>query len=134
MKKFKWIALLLNLFIPAMALAAPTPIMSQKFIDALSTTTPGSLTVDLITCMIVQAGKFLFGLVGVFCLVMFVYGGFTFLTSGGSSSRVKDGKTILTNAVIGLVLAFAAYMIIRFVIIAIGSDPAYMNTSFECPI
>jgi uncharacterized membrane protein YjfL (UPF0719 family) len=51
---------------------------------------------------------------------MFVYGGFTWLTSGGSAERIKKGKDILVWAVIGLVVIFASYTAVDFVLTALG--------------
>ena len=138
MKKLKYIVAILIFCLPVSALAAPTPIMSQKLIQVLATSTAKSttnpLSIDLFVCLLIMAAKFLFGLVGVFSLIMFVYGGFTFLTSGGSSKRVSEGKAILTNAIIGLILVFASYMIVKFVIGAIGGDPNIIDTSVNCPL
>lgn len=40
------------------------------------------------------------------------YGGFVILTAGGSEERVKQGKKIITAAVIGIVISLGAYIII----------------------
>ena len=51
-------------------------------------------------------------LVGTLSLLMFVYGGITFLTSAGNQSTVKKGMDILKAAVIGIVLVFSSVLII----------------------
>ncbi len=51
---------------------------------------------------------------GSFALLMFVYGGFTMLSSGGESKKIEHGKTILRNAVIGIFLIFLAGYIIDY--------------------
>lgn len=61
------------------------------------------------------------GVVGSLALVMFVYGGLIWMTSSGSSDQVKKGKDILIWAVVGLVIIFSAYGIIRFVIQGVGA-------------
>ncbi len=60
--------------------------------------------------------KALLGIVGSIGLLMFVYGGFTWMTAGGNEKRVEQGKQILTWAVIGLVTIFSAYAILSFII------------------
>jgi hypothetical protein len=42
------------------------------------------------------------GLVGSLALVMFIYGGFTWMTAAGSSEKVTKGKDIIIWATIGL--------------------------------
>lgn len=56
------------------------------------------------------------GLTGSFALLMFVYGGFTMLTSAGNPDKIKEGKTIVKNAVIGIFLILLAGYIIDYVV------------------
>lgn len=63
----------------------------------------------------------IFGIVGSLALVMFIYGGFLWLTSAGSAEQVKKGKDIFIWAVIGLVVIFSAYSLVRFVIQGVGA-------------
>jgi hypothetical protein len=61
------------------------------------------------------------GVVGSLALVMFIYGGLIWMTSSGSSDKVKKGRDILIWAAIGLVIIFSAYGLVRFVIVGIGA-------------
>lgn len=56
------------------------------------------------------------GVVGSLALLMFIYGGFTWMLSGGNSSAVERGKNILMWAAIGLVVIFMSYALVSFVI------------------
>jgi len=60
------------------------------------------------------------GIVGALALLMFVFGGLTWLTSGGSPDKIKKGRDILIWAVIGLVVIFASYTLVDFVLRAFG--------------
>jgi hypothetical protein len=62
----------------------------------------------------VWLAEWILSISGSLALLFFVYGGFTFLISAGSSEKITKAKTILVNAVIGLVIVFASYMIIDF--------------------
>jgi len=64
--------------------------------------------------------KAVLGVVGALALAMFVFGGFTWLTSGGSPDKIKKGKDILMWAVIGLVVIFTSYTLVDFVLTAFG--------------
>jgi hypothetical protein len=59
------------------------------------------------------------GVVGSLALLMFIYGGFTWMLAAGNESAVEKGKNILTWATIGLVIIFASYSLVGFVINAI---------------
>ncbi len=64
--------------------------------------------------------KTILTIVGALALAMFVYGGFTWLTSAGSPEKVKKGKDILIWAVIGLIVIFTSYTAVDFVLTALG--------------
>ncbi|MEK7072915.1 MAG: pilin [Patescibacteria group bacterium] len=61
------------------------------------------------------------GISGSIALLMFVWGGLQWLTSGGSPERIKKGKDTIVWAVLGLVLIFGSYAILNFVLGAILS-------------
>ncbi len=60
--------------------------------------------------------KAILGISGVVALLMFVWGGFLWLTSAGEIDKVKKGKQTLTWAVIGLVVIFTAYILVTALI------------------
>jgi hypothetical protein len=64
--------------------------------------------------------NWILGISGSLALLFFIYGGFTFLISGGSSERIAKGKTILINSIIGLAIIFCSYMIINFILVKLG--------------
>jgi hypothetical protein len=51
-------------------------------------------------------------LVGISALMMISVGGFWYMTSAGNTSRVNTGKEMITDAVIGLILALATWLIL----------------------
>ena len=56
------------------------------------------------------------GIVGSLALVMFIYGGITWMLSGGNQERVTKGKQILIWATIGIIIIFTAYALVKFVL------------------
>ncbi len=55
------------------------------------------------------------GIVGALALLVFIYGGFLWLTSGGESAKIAAGKEAMKWAAIGLVVIFTSYGLVRFV-------------------
>lgn len=49
-----------------------------------------------------------------------VWGGWLMATSNGSDSKVKSGKTAVTNSVIGLSIVLAAFLLVRSVFVILG--------------
>jgi len=68
----------------------------------------------------INIGRFIFGLIGMLALAMFVYGGFFLVFSLGNPEKVKKGSGILLGAVIGMIIAFGAYILIDFILDALG--------------
>ena|SRR5450759_2262764 len=54
--------------------------------------------------------------VGSLALVMFIYGGFTWMLSAGNPERVNKGKQIIIWATLGLVIIFTSYALVRFIL------------------
>ncbi|MDD4902728.1 MAG: pilin [Patescibacteria group bacterium] len=59
------------------------------------------------------------GVVGSLALIMFIYGGFTWMLAAGNEQAVEKGRNILVWAAVGLIVIFASYSLVNFVINAI---------------
>ena len=82
---------------------------------------PNPLTTDgkagpTIPELIGKVIKAVLGIVGSLALVMFIYGGITWMTSAGNAEKVQKGKDILVWAAIGLIIIFTSYVLVRFVL------------------
>ena len=61
------------------------------------------------------------GVIGIILVVIVLYAGFTWMTSGGDAEKITKAKRTLTNAMIGLVIVLSAWGITTFVINALLS-------------
>lgn len=66
------------------------------------------------------------GLTGSLALLMFVYGGFLMVISGGSSEKVSQGKKVITNAVIGIFIIMCSGLLIQY-----GMDKLKLSSSYK---
>ena len=57
-------------------------------------------------------------IVGAAAIIMIVYSGFRYITSGGSSERIGSAKTTLIYAIIGLIVVALAQILVHFVLSA----------------
>lgn len=64
------------------------------------------------------------GVVGSVALIMFIYGGITWMTAAGNQQNVEKGKNILMWAALGLAVIFLSYALVTFVIEAITKSGA----------
>ena len=77
---------------------------------------------DDLLILVLNTMDFLFSIIGVVAFVAFIYGGFMMIFSFGSSEKVGHGKDAMVAAVVGLVIAFGAYMLINFILKALGVE------------
>lgn len=62
-------------------------------------------------------------IIGAVSVIMIIFGGFRYVTSGGDSGGVTSAKNTILYAVVGLVVAVLAYAIVNFVLNdALGID------------
>jgi len=66
-----------------------------------------------------------FRLAGVLAFAMIVYAGFQYLVSGGNTAQQKDAQERIMNAIIGLILLFAFYIILYTI------NPDILSTSLQ---
>jgi len=55
------------------------------------------------------------GVVGVLAVVMMMWGGYHYIVSAGNAQKVKQGKEIIVNALIGLTLALTSFLLLSLI-------------------
>lgn len=55
-------------------------------------------------------------IVGVIAVIMIVYGGFRYITSGGDTTKVTSARNTILYAIIGLIIVALAQFIVKFVL------------------
>ena len=75
--------------------------------------------------LIIRWASGFFAILGTFAFVFFVYGGFTILLSAGNPEKVKKGQQTLVAAVVGLFIAFSAYLAIDFMLDALDVNETF---------
>lgn len=63
---------------------------------------------------------YLFGIAGFLLLLYLIFGGFSYMMSGGDPKATESAKQKITNAVIGFVIIFAAYWLVQILGIVLG--------------
>ncbi|MFA6424319.1 MAG: hypothetical protein WCV83_03370 [Candidatus Magasanikbacteria bacterium] len=71
--------------------------------------------------IVAQIIRIVLGLLGTIFFVLTIYAGFLWMTAAGNEEQATKAKTLLTQAVIGLVIILTAYSITYFVLrLALG--------------
>jgi hypothetical protein len=82
----------------------------------------GECSLDNILQVFVNITILILGISGSVILLMFVYGGFLWITSRGDAKRIEKGKDTLTHAVIGFAIIILSYSMINFLIATLAGD------------
>ncbi len=94
--------------------------------------TEGDCSVCDMVQIAINVGIFLQGIVGSIILLFFVYGGLVWLTSGGDSGKVKKGRDIFINSIIGFMIVVLAYFVVMTLINVVTGEEWNWDTSLEC--
>ena len=79
----------------------------------------------------------LLGLTGVLALLAFIFGGITWMISGGDPGKVTKGKNTMIWAIIGLLVIFSSYAILNVVFEALygnSTEPGVTDVSSGEPL
>ncbi len=58
-------------------------------------------------------------IIGAICVIMLIFGGIRYTTSAGNSANVTAAKNTIMYAIIGLIIAFLAFAVVNWVLVAI---------------
>ena len=61
------------------------------------------------------------GFLGVIAVVLIIYAGFMWMTAGGDTAKVDKARKYIINAIIGIVIIMASYIIASYVIEQVSS-------------
>ena len=119
------LALFLSVGISFAAPAFAQDVDLESFAELAGFSTSASITV-----IIARLIRTAISLVGVIAVSFFIYGGFMWMTAGGSADKISSAKKILTNSIIGIVLVFSSFAIVSFLLGAlVGSSDGSVSSS-----
>lgn len=72
--------------------------------------------------IISEVFKYLFPLAGIILFFFLIAGGFLYLTSAGNEEQTKKASTMLTNAIIGFVILFVSFWLMKLLQFVFGFE------------
>lgn len=120
------LAVFLILILPSVGLAqTPAPTPAPNRFGLASAEAIGLPSGDLRVAIIRVIQVFL-GFLGFLAVIMIMYGGFIWSTSGGDPAKIDKAKKILINTIIGLIIILSSYIITAFIFSLLGRGaPSY---------
>jgi hypothetical protein len=88
---------------------------SSSKIDSVEIPNTGLGSSDLPT-VIGSIVKVVLSVTGIILFVLFFYGGFKMLTAAGDDEKVAEGKRVIIQAIIGLLVVLVSYALATFVL------------------
>ncbi len=131
MKKTKLIALVLGcLVVLAMPLASTASTYANtSILDKINTSEVSGLSdgeID-VSGLVTKGLNYLMYAVAVISVVMIIFGGIRYATSGGNAEKVKSAKNTILYAVVGLAVALLALVIVKFVETTAGGAVTFLT-------
>jgi len=110
--------------VPSLAAVATADTISQSLCQGTNIASSGSNSTDCTTnagngslkSLATQVVNVFSIIVGVVAVIMVIYGGFKYITSGGEAGNVSGAKNTLIYAVVGLIIVALAQFIVHFVL------------------
>ena len=84
-------------------------------VDAFKSQINTTYNTDFLATKVGQLIGTVLAFVGVLFLILMIYAGLMWMTAGGNEQTVDKSKTLIINAIIGLVIVLAAYGLTSFV-------------------
>ena len=106
---------LILVFTLALFAFSALPALAQLDVGLNYGTYTGLGTVDLREG-VMNIVRLLLGFLGIIAILIILWGGFVWLTSGGSEDKIGTAKKIISAGIIGLVVIFISFAIATFVI------------------
>lgn len=130
------LAIIFNLvFVGKPVLASGASWANQKGMDVIGPAFGETKDPEDIRYKVVRVINLLLTLLGIICLILIVFAGFKWMTSGGSEEQVSSAQKILKNAIIGLIIILLSWSITIFVVIRMDSisknDKMYLNPVYK---
>ena len=113
------------LIIPVLSLAQGE---SEGLIPCGTTANPTPCDLNSFMALIYKIINFiLFKMALPIAAIMFAYAGFELVSSGGSTEKRGVAKSVFTDAVIGLIIAVAAFLIVKTILSILGYQGAWIG-------
>ncbi len=119
MKKTSFFILLATFYLllssAPLAFAQPAPPDLQlrpKCDPTLAPTLPGSCDLAAFVGFIQNIIEFMFYISIPIAVMFIVWGSFVIMTAGGSETRFQKGKTVITAAIVGIIIVFSSNLIV----------------------
>lgn len=114
---------------PAHGQTSPLPTLLPRCFPELPPSDPNACGVPAFFQLLNNVMNWLFIIVMPIAGILIMYGGVLIMTAAGNVSRIAQGKSVITTAVVGIVIALCSWLIIYSVYNLLG-----VSNTFRGPV
>ena len=90
--------------------------INSEITSGMNATSAGTSTPTNANVVIKNVTNIMFFIIGAVSVIMLIYGGIRYTTSGGNTNSVTAAKNTVIYSIVGLVISILAYAIVNFVV------------------
>ena len=90
--------------------------INSEITSGMNATSAGTSTPTDANVVIKNVTNIMFFIIGAVSVIMLIYGGIRYTTSGGNTNSVTAAKNTVIYSIVGLVISILAYAIVNFVV------------------
>ena len=90
--------------------------INSEITSGMNATSAGTSTPTDVNVVIKNVTNIMFFIIGAVSVIMLIYGGIRYTTSGGNANNVTAAKNTVIYSIVGLVISILAYAIVNFVV------------------
>ena len=90
--------------------------INSEITSGMNATSAGTSTPTDANVVIKNVTNIMFFIIGAVSVIMLIYGGIRYTTSGGNANSVTAAKNTIMYSIIGLVVAILAFAVVQFVV------------------
>ena len=90
--------------------------INSEITSGMNATSAGTSTPTDANVVIKNVTNIMFFIIGAVSVIMLIYGGIRYTTSGGNANSVTAAKNTVIYSIVGLVISILAYAIVNFVV------------------
>lgn len=108
-----------SILLPQVSMASAGDAVSLTVLQKCGEQDGGCTWTDAVN-FINQAIDFLLYLALTMAVISITYAGFLFVTAMGDSGKISQGKKVFGKVIWGLIISFAAWLIVHFILVQLG--------------
>ena len=90
--------------------------INSEITSGMNATSAGTSTPTDANVVIKNVTNIMFFIIGAVSVIMLIYGGIRYTTSGGNANSVTAAKNTIMYSIVGLVIAILAFAVVQFVV------------------